>query len=303
MRIGCLQFAPALGDVAGNIERADAILAKAAPHHLDLLMLPELAFTGYNHPSLAAIEPYLESTAVGPSTAWAIAAARRLGCHVSVGYPEKSTATPRVLYNAVVLVSPEGLVVWHYRKRFLYYTDETWAQEGDDADFTTRHVEGLGHDVAMGICMDLNPYRFQSAWDTYEFSSQAAASRASLILVTMAWNATRDSPWPPNEASMPDMSTLGYWFERLQPLLTASGRSLDDPTAGAAKEVLVAMCNRSGAEGSAIYAGSSTVMGIVDGRAILYGALGRDAEELLVVDSSEKQDAAELRMRVAACQG
>ena len=46
MRIGCLQFAPLVGDVDNNLNRADAVLSKADIEELDLLVLPELAFTG-----------------------------------------------------------------------------------------------------------------------------------------------------------------------------------------------------------------------------------------------------------------
>lgn len=46
MRIGCLQFAPQVGDIDNNLNRADAVLHKANPENLDLLVLPELAFTG-----------------------------------------------------------------------------------------------------------------------------------------------------------------------------------------------------------------------------------------------------------------
>lgn len=46
MRIGCLQFAPQLGDVDNNLTRADGVLSKSRPENLDLLVLPELAFTG-----------------------------------------------------------------------------------------------------------------------------------------------------------------------------------------------------------------------------------------------------------------
>jgi predicted amidohydrolase len=42
----CLQFAPQVGDVDNNLNRADAVLSKANPQKLDLLVLPELAFTG-----------------------------------------------------------------------------------------------------------------------------------------------------------------------------------------------------------------------------------------------------------------
>lgn len=49
MRIACLQFAPQVGDVDNNLNRADAVLAKANQDDidsLDLLVLPELAFSG-----------------------------------------------------------------------------------------------------------------------------------------------------------------------------------------------------------------------------------------------------------------
>ena len=53
MRIACLQFAPQVGRVSDNIARADAILSEADPDDLDgldLLVLPELAFSGMPRP-------------------------------------------------------------------------------------------------------------------------------------------------------------------------------------------------------------------------------------------------------------
>lgn len=49
MRIGCLQFAPQVADIDNNLNRADAVLAKANQDDLDsldLLVLPEMAFSG-----------------------------------------------------------------------------------------------------------------------------------------------------------------------------------------------------------------------------------------------------------------
>lgn len=49
MRIGCLQFAPHVGDVDNNINRADSVLASAKQEdlsNLDVLILPEMAFSG-----------------------------------------------------------------------------------------------------------------------------------------------------------------------------------------------------------------------------------------------------------------
>lgn len=49
MKIACLQFSPVLGDVDNNLTRADAVLAKANVQDLDLLVLPELAFSGKSY--------------------------------------------------------------------------------------------------------------------------------------------------------------------------------------------------------------------------------------------------------------
>ena len=63
MKIAILQLDPAIRDVQGNIAKADALLAASPPpKDTDLLVLPELAFTGYNFPSAEAIKPYLEPT-------------------------------------------------------------------------------------------------------------------------------------------------------------------------------------------------------------------------------------------------
>ena len=46
MRIACLQFAPTVGDVENNIKRADMILKRAELEDVELLVLPEMAFSG-----------------------------------------------------------------------------------------------------------------------------------------------------------------------------------------------------------------------------------------------------------------
>lgn len=46
MRIACLQFAPELGKIQENIRRADMLLEHVSSGQCDLLVLPELAFSG-----------------------------------------------------------------------------------------------------------------------------------------------------------------------------------------------------------------------------------------------------------------
>lgn len=50
--VNASQFAPQVGDVNNNLNRADAVLSRANPQDLDLLVLPELAFSGQSVLSL-----------------------------------------------------------------------------------------------------------------------------------------------------------------------------------------------------------------------------------------------------------
>lgn len=73
------------------------------------------------------------------------------------------------------------------------------------------------------------------------------------------------------------METLTYWVQRLEPVI----RSEDE------NEIIVVFCNRTGFEDDAVYAGTSTVLGVVDGEVNVYGILGRGVKDLLVVDTDD----------------
>lgn len=55
---------------------------------MDLLVLPEMALSGYIFTSPTSILPYLEQPRIGPTSLLARSLARRLRCHVIAGYPE-----------------------------------------------------------------------------------------------------------------------------------------------------------------------------------------------------------------------
>ncbi|GJJ78450.1 protein N-terminal amidase [Entomortierella parvispora] len=196
MKICCLQLEPKLGQVQENINHATDMIAHLKPEDVDVLVLPEMAFTGYVFKSKDHIRPYLEDSKTGPSVTWAMAQAIRLNAHVVVGYPERRVVNPsdptkEQFYNSIAFVSPTGQLLTTYAKHFLYYTDENWAEEGPA--FESIHVPGLGQ-VGFGICMDVNPYRFQSAFQEMEFSTFHLKHKSDLILCSMAWNKGEEAP-------------------------------------------------------------------------------------------------------------
>ncbi|TWU73810.1 Carbon-nitrogen hydrolase [Metarhizium rileyi] len=278
MRIACLQFGPQVGDVNNNISRADEILGRVDPEALDLLVLPELAFSGYNFKSLGEISQFLEPAGSGISSLWSRTTALKYDCTVIAGYPEKvdpavKWPTNPEYYNAAIVVNGEGETVANYRKTHLYYTDETWALEGPTGFFSER-LEGLGC-TALGICMDLNPYKFEAPWEQFEFAHHVLDCGARLVVISMAWITNDDPRQFSRMPQEPDMDTLLYWVSRFEPVIR---EELDE-------EIVVVFANRTGFEREVTYAGTSAVIGIKSGEVRVYGILGRGDKELLVVDT------------------
>ncbi|KDN63064.1 putative N-terminal amidase [Colletotrichum sublineola] len=310
MRIGCLQFAPQVGDVNNNLNRADAVLSRADPDGLDLLVLPELAFTGklyaegrgvrvlefqllivmgtmndtlingYNFTSLQHIAPYLEHSGSGITSLWARTTALKYNCNLVVGYPEKVDVTDDwpaspEYYNSALVVNEDGETIANYRKSHLYYTDETWALEGEEG-FYRGHIPGLGR-TSIGICMDINPYKFEAPWHAYEFAFHVLESYSNLVILSMAWLTRENAQVFTSTPNEPDMDTLTYWVARLEPLIRENSND----------EIIVVLCNRSGIEDNAVYAGTSAVLGVQNGEVKIYGILGRGEKKLLVVDTND----------------
>ncbi|KAL0943977.1 N-terminal amidase [Colletotrichum truncatum] len=278
MRIGCLQFAPQVGDVDNNLNRADSVLSKANPEGLDLLVLPELAFSGYNFKSLQQISPFLEPSGSGITSLWARTTALKYNCKVVAGYPEKvdvsgSWPTGPEYYNSAIVVNEDGETIANYRKSFLYYTDETWALEGPG--FYEGYIPGLGR-TCIGVVLTIkSPYKFEAPWHAFEFGVHVLQYDSDLVIVSMAWMTREDGRMFSRMPNEPDMDTLTYWITRLEPLIRAESKD----------EIIVIFCNRTGIEDDAVYAGTSAVVGIQDGEVKIYGLLGRGEKELLVVDT------------------
>jgi protein N-terminal amidase len=309
MKIATIQLDSKIRNVDHNIATADRILTSTPPSpDLDLLVLPELAFTGYNYPSHESIKPYLEPTTAGITTQWAISTAKRLNCHVIAGYPEISTDIDDTIipssnlspadpvykcYNSTVTISPTGSILANYRKSFLYYTDESWAAEGDTG-FFCGDLGSLGK-VSLGICMDINPYQFEAPWNKYEFATSAVTGGAKLIVMSMAWLTSLPKEEMEVEPEQPALETVSYWLQRFEPLVEASRNSEED--------VVVVFCNRVGNEVNEVrelttksgqviplgesvsYAGSSCAMRFSGGEVSILDMMGKREEGLLVFDT------------------
>ncbi|RDW74330.1 putative protein N-terminal asparagine amidohydrolase [Aspergillus mulundensis] len=335
MRIATLQIASRLGNVEGNIKRADELLSKGISipdgfggegarvrvedAKLDILVLSELALTGYNFPSLEAIKPYLEPAGQGPSAAWARKTAKQLGCKVCVGYPEVEVTNnngqrEEKYYNSLLVLDEQGNTLLNYRKTFLYYTDETWASEGsaelgfhqltfpspgDKSPSSSKakarvraRADGeaailppapatqnkTGNEIAtsFGICMDINPYRFEAPYTAYEFAHRVLDSNSQLVILSMAWLTLLSREELDALGNKPELDTFNYWVQRFMPLIRKQmghARNADasvdadaDAETETEKNIIIVFANRAGEEDGAPsparYAGTSTIVAV-----------------------------------------
>lgn len=169
--IACLQFEPVFGDVPGNIARSVAMIANAADAGARIVVLPELANTGYVFRSRAEAFALAEPVPGGASTeAWAAVAAER-GLILVAGITERDGDR---LYNSAVVLSAEGLL-GVYRKLHLWGDENLWFEPGDRGVpvFATPYGR-----IGVAICYD--------GWFPEVFRL-AAVQGADLVCVPTNW--------------------------------------------------------------------------------------------------------------------
>lgn len=135
LRIGVVQFDPKLGQPQRNRQRVEQILEAVQPGSVDLLLLPEMALTGYVFRSPDAIRPFLEHPTDGLTTTFVRALARRFACTVIAGYPQvlapdEAHTAHQVGANAALACTQDGAILTTYRKTNLYDVDLAWCVPG-----------------------------------------------------------------------------------------------------------------------------------------------------------------------------
>lgn len=279
LRVALVQFSPVLGKVDANIAKVKNLLSEVKKD-IDLLVLPELSLTGYNFPSPTEIEPYLETSGSGPTYKLASELSLKYKCTTVIGYPEKHQKTT---YNSALVVDEKGDILHNYRKTHLYETDYTWGcTENPDRTFASFSLK-LGPErksvtTNIGICMDLNPYKFEAPFNEFEFALLCWKQRAQLIIVPTAWLSS-DSPSINEAASAEEKKVLAkewqerlgrdeetfseplellvnYWILRLFPFLSHPMNALPRLS----NKTTAILCNRTGIEDDVMYGGSSSIL-------------------------------------------
>lgn len=127
VQVACVQMEPHVGETGKNIERSVALIAQAADQGARIIVLPELASSGYVFAERSEVEEAAEQIPGGPAVSAWTDVCREKDVYVVAGLPEAANG---VFYNSCVLVGPEGHV-GTYRKVHLWNEENVFFEPGD----------------------------------------------------------------------------------------------------------------------------------------------------------------------------
>lgn len=169
--VACVQMEPKVGHVADNVAHSVGLIEKAAEAGAKLIVLPELANSGYVFASREEAFALAESIPDGPTCkAWAEVCARR-GVWLVAGIAERAG---EVLFNSAVLIGPEGHI-GTFRKVHLWNEENLFFEPGDLGFPVFRTPLGR---IGMLICYD---GWFPEAWRL------CALQGADIVCVPTNW--------------------------------------------------------------------------------------------------------------------
>lgn len=152
MRVAAIQFQPEFQDKVANLKRLSSLVQEASTHGAELVVMPELATTGYSFMGRADADLVAESLADPTSLTLRVmtSLSQRFGVHLVWGMVERHGSD---LYNSQVFLSPEGDRA-SYRKVNRWANDFLWAEPGRENP-PIIDVPALQSRVGLLICRDV----------------------------------------------------------------------------------------------------------------------------------------------------
>lgn len=178
MRIGYFQFRPLFGKVSRNLLKVTNALRSA---EADLIVLPELPFTGYYFRDRDEVMALAEDTGDSPTVAALTALCREQRFHIVTGFTEKRDGK---CWNSALLIGPDGLIST-YRKLHLFNDEMKWFDPGD-IPLKTNTVNGAR--IGILVCFD---WAFPEPWRALALQGAEIICHPSNLVLTYCQDAMR----------------------------------------------------------------------------------------------------------------
>lgn len=169
-RIACAQTPLSIGDTVGNRATCRTAIEAAARDGAQIVVLPELASSGYVFADRAELSSLAE-TRDGPAIAEWADLAETFGLTIVGGFPE---AADDAVYNSAAVVDRTGLRAV-YRKAHLWDSENAVFDRGDDLPVVVDTDHGR---IGVMICYDV---------EFPEWVRAVALSGADLLCAPVNW--------------------------------------------------------------------------------------------------------------------
>ena len=124
MKVGYYQFKPIFGKIKHNLGKVINALNDISA---DLIVLPELAFTGYYFRDREEVKTLAEDPGHSSTIDSLVALCRDRKFYLATGFAEKHRDK---YFNSAVLIGPNG-IEHIYRKLHLFNEEKNWFDDGD----------------------------------------------------------------------------------------------------------------------------------------------------------------------------
>ena len=254
VKVLCVQFEPKYKDIKSNIAHLEQMLSKYSEQDgIDIIVFPEMSLFD----NLQDIKPYTSLYNQGEQFEFISKISKRLKCYSFLGYAE--VTHDGKYYNSCFIITPEGKSLPSYRKHFLYQDDERWSLEGNEFGYMEISTKkGIKLKLGIGICMDINPYKFKSPFNKMEFANHCLSKNVDLIVFPTNWIDNE----PNNISKKHKFELWNYWAERMRPYDYAKNK----------KNVYMLFANRIGKEKNTTFHRCSCIMRISPKLEIIKGA-------------------------------
>lgn len=144
MKIGFYQFRPLFGKTKRNCQKILDALANA---DADLIVLPELALSGYYFKDKQESLKYAEDPKNSKNLDALANLANKKNMHLVIGFAEKEEDQ---CYNTAALIGPNGIE--HIYRKVHLFNEEKFCFDPGDTPFIVNDVKGVK--IGMMICFD-----------------------------------------------------------------------------------------------------------------------------------------------------
>jgi predicted amidohydrolase len=214
VRVAAIQCPSEMGKTAENILNITKLVRQAAQLGAKIVVLPECSVQGYFEPISETswssdgtngkdVRPIAEPVP-GPSTALFGRLADELNIYLCIGLVEAATNR---FYNSQVLLSPDGKLVAHHRKKALWTPgDSCWCTPGD---LPIQVVKTEFGNLGLMICFDF-----------HALPPHLAKRQADIVLYSVGWYGPNEKTW--FSKSFPAKAVIPYGFHVIAANWTSS---------------------------------------------------------------------------------